>query len=70
MQTPYNTLAVSRVSQFNCNPALGTVTALKVIAGYLKGSIDFRGGGTRLLDVELWMIISVFLLIVITMEII
>ena len=45
---------------------MGTVEALKVIAGYLKGSIDFRVGGTRL---SMWMIISVFLLIVITMEI-
>ena len=44
--------SVSRVSQFNCNPTMGTVKALKVIAGYLKGSIDFRVGGTRLLDVD------------------
>ena len=31
---------------------MGTVKALRVIAGYLKGSIDFRVGGTRLLDVD------------------
>ena len=31
---------------------MGTVKALKVIAGYLKGSIDFRVGGARLLDVD------------------
>jgi hypothetical protein len=31
---------------------MGTVKALRGIAGYLKGSIDFRVGGTRLLDVD------------------
>ena len=44
--------SVSRVSQFNCNPTMGTVKVLKVIAGYLKGSIDFRAGGTRLLNLN------------------
>ena len=44
--------AVSRVSQFNCNPTKGTVKSLKVIAGYLKGSIDFKLGGARLLGVD------------------
>ena len=43
---------VSRVSQSNCNPTMGTIKALKVIAGYLKGSIGVRMGGTRLLDVD------------------
>ena len=31
---------------------MGTVKSLKVIAGYLKGSIDFKIGGTRLLGVD------------------
>ena len=31
---------------------MGTVKALKVIAGYLKGSIGFRVGGARLLGVD------------------
>jgi hypothetical protein len=44
--------AVSRESQFNCNPTKGTVKSLKVIAGYLKESIDFRLGGARLLGVD------------------
>ena len=44
--------SVSRVSQFNCNPTKGTVKSLKVIAGYLKGSIGFKIGGARLLDVH------------------
>ena len=48
----YVSHSVSRVSQFNCNPTMGTVKALKIIAGYLKGSIDFRVGGTRLLGVD------------------
>ena len=38
--------SVSRVSQFNCNPTMETVKALEFIAGYLKGSIGFRIGGT------------------------
>jgi hypothetical protein len=42
--------AVSRVSQFNCNPTLGTVKSLKVIAGYLKKTVSLRLGGARLLD--------------------
>ena len=31
---------------------MGTIKALKVIAGYLKVSMGFRIGGTRLLDVH------------------
>ena len=31
---------------------MGTVKTLKVIAGYLKGSIGFRVGGTRLVNVD------------------
>jgi hypothetical protein len=44
--------SVSRVSQLNCNPTMGTVKSLKVIAGYLKGSIGFKVGGARLLGVD------------------
>jgi hypothetical protein len=44
--------SVSRVSQFNCKPTRGTVESLRVIAGYLKGSIDFKLGGSRLLDMD------------------
>lgn len=39
--------AVSRVSQFNSKPTVGTVAALKVIAGYLRQTLDFRIGGVR-----------------------
>ena len=44
--------AISRVSQFNCSPIKCTVKSPRVIAGYLKGSIDFRLGGSRLLNVD------------------
>ena len=44
--------SVSRVSQFNCKPTKGTIKSLRVIAGYLKGSIDFKLGGSRLLDMD------------------
>ena len=52
--------SVSRISQLNCKPTMGTVKSLKVIAGYLKGSIDFKIGGTRLLGVHVDDHFSVF----------
>ena len=44
--------AVSRVSQFNCSPTVGTVKSLGIIAGYLRKSIDFKLGGARHLGVD------------------
>ena len=34
------------------NPTLGTVKSLKVIAGYLRKTTDFRLGGTMLLGMD------------------
>ena len=44
--------SVSKISHFNCNPTMGTVKARKLIEGYLKGSTEFRAGGTTLLNVD------------------
>ena len=44
--------SVSRVSQFNCSPTVGTVKSLGIIAGYLRKSVDFNLGGARHLGVD------------------